>query len=91
MATTKLLRRDVPDTFLEDETRPEFKKYVMHRAPIIEWLQTRYPQTANIMHIFFPSDLEKHIEIKKIFNKFDEDKSSEFFWRVLTFRCLATK
>lgn len=90
MSKPRLIKRDVPDAFLEDETRPEFKKYQLHKASIVEWLQRRYPKTSNIMHLYFPSDLEKHIEIKKIFNKFDEDKSSKNFSRFLNLRCLAT-
>jgi hypothetical protein len=90
MSKQKLITRDVPDEFLEDETRPEFKKYQLHKSSIVDWLQKRYPKTANIMHLYFPSDLEKHIEIKKIFNKFDEDKSSSFNSPFITFRCVTT-
>jgi hypothetical protein len=71
------LNRDLK-TEIEQAKRPLLQKRShMHNASIIEWLRKRHQNTANVKYLFYPEELQRHLDIQKVFTKFDEDGSGK--------------
>lgn len=50
----------------------------MHRLDIVNWLKTRNSSHTKKKYLYYPDELLKNIEIKKMFKVIDADGSSIF-------------
>jgi len=67
--------RDIDEEILKNYGTFLGKRSKLHTTEIVRWLRSRHQKTSNLKYLFFPEELEKHIEIRKIFEKFDADNS----------------
>lgn len=55
----------------------------MHRLDIVNWLKTRNNSHTKKKYLYYPDELLKNIEIKKMFKVIDADGSSIFFTTII--------
>lgn len=49
----------------------------LHTCSTVSWMRKRFYDSANKRYLFFPEELKRHMEIKRIFRIFDEDASGK--------------
>lgn len=70
----EVIDEDEDDKYITDKVLQ--KRTRLHTASTVNWLRKRHNANTSKRYLYFPEELRKQTEIKRIFNIFDEDASS---------------